>query len=670
MRMSTKIFTIVCILILLSIAICAVGIFSLESVNTAILDMNNQSNRIMKFEEISNLVQECTINEKNMIIANSQTEIDSLYQRMKSLEGSMDKALKEYNDLKPTDGAHPEFSARAAKVAELWQAFSKATEVVADFAVQNTNNKAIEIYNRMNPLFDDFNAKTARLTEDIKRASADNNELLFALSTMETKRYRLQKDIAEFIAEDNAENMKKQDTDIRNDLANIQKSLDWMETTVKEQTKPQISDLKKIATAYTTMYTELAPFSFEDTNGRSVRYSNTVAREARQKIVGFIEETLIQSRENMAILQQNVERMANNISWFMGIISAAVIVIISLVSWKVVSGISGRLNNIIGNLNSGASHVNDVAAVITSTSQSLAEGSTEQAASLEETSSALEEMASMTRQNADNANKTNETTQHTMQIIGEGAVAVRNMSQAMSEISDSAEKISRIIKTIEDIAFQTNLLALNAAVEAARAGEAGKGFAVVADEVRNLAQRSAQAARDTTELIEGTVTRVKNGGEIAATLEESFKDIESEASSVGRLIQEITAATNEQAQGVDQVNTAVAQMDKVTQQTAANAEESASEAEKLANQAHSLHDMVAGLIELVEGKKGGVPGKQQPRASAKNIRREEPRQRTVPGGRPVSSSHAHQKSLPAPESSKVMKPSDIIPLDDEDFKDF
>jgi methyl-accepting chemotaxis protein len=239
------------------------------------------------------------------------------------------------------------------------------------------------------------------------------------------------------------------------------------------------------------------------------------------------------------------------------------------------------------------------------------------------------------------------------------------MTKAMEELSASAEKVGAIIKTIEGIAFQTNLLALNAAVEAARAGEAGKGFAVVADEVRNLAQRSAQAARDTATLIEGTVARVRNGSEIATALDADFKEIESGAKDVGRLIAEITSATNEQAQGVDQVNTAVAQMDKVTQQNAANAEESASASEELSAQAETLKEMVDSLVALVTGSRKSTTAEVH---AAVAPRQAKSFARRAPGRTPTSVAR-----LPAPSAPpKVMKPNEVIPLDGpgDDFKDF
>jgi methyl-accepting chemotaxis protein len=279
-----------------------------------------------------------------------------------------------------------------------------------------------------------------------------------------------------------------------------------------------------------------------------------------------------------------------------------VLLLVSLaLLYFLVNAIAGALIRIIDSLQETSLQVNDAAGQISNSSQQLAEGATEQAASLEETSSALEEMASMTRQNADNTAKTNETMTVTAGMFNEGSKYMAEMTTAMSEISDSAGQISRIIKAIEDIAFQTNLLALNAAVEAARAGEAGKGFAVVADEVRNLAQRSAQAARDTTNLIQSTVENVQAGVTVSEHLDKSFSDIQESAVTVTHLVNEIAAATSEQAQGVDQVNTAVAQMDKVTQQNAASAEESASAAEQLSAQARQLDNMVGELVNLITG---------------------------------------------------------------------
>ena len=213
---------------------------------------------------------------------------------------------------------------------------------------------------------------------------------------------------------------------------------------------------------------------------------------------------------------------------------------------------------------------------VASASQQLAEGSSEQAASIEETSSSLEELSSMTKQNANNANQADNLMKEAGYAVSQSKDSMTKLATSMKDISRANEKTQKIIKTIDEIAFQTNLLALNAAVEAARAGEAGAGFAVVAEEVRSLALRSAEAAKNTATMIEGTVSKTREGSRLTKESGENFAGVVEASSKVGKLISEISSASNEQALGIEQINTAVIEIEKVTQQNAAGAEELAS----------------------------------------------------------------------------------------------
>jgi hypothetical protein len=274
-----------------------------------------------------------------------------------------------------------------------------------------------------------------------------------------------------------------------------------------------------------------------------------------------------------------------------------------LVGFLFARSITKSMTRVIEGLATGWNQVISASSHVSSASQSLAEGASEQAAGIEETSSSIEEMAAMTRQNADNAGQANALTSETSRVVDDASAAIRDLTRSMTEISAASEETGKIIKTIDEIAFQTNLLALNAAVEAARAGGAGAGFAVVADEVRNLALRAAEAAKNTTSLIEGTVKKVKNGSEIVVRANEAFTKVAQGSKKVKELVEEISAASQEQSQGVEQINTAMTEMDQAIQRNAASAEEAASASEEMNAQAGKMKDFVKELVAVVEGKK-------------------------------------------------------------------
>jgi methyl-accepting chemotaxis protein len=243
----------------------------------------------------------------------------------------------------------------------------------------------------------------------------------------------------------------------------------------------------------------------------------------------------------------------------------------------------------------GADQIASAAGQIGTGAQSLAQGTSEQASSLQEVSSSLQEMTAMTRQNSANAKEARGIAEATKTSAENGVGSMQRLSSAMDLIKKSSDDTAKIIKTIDEIAFQTNLLALNAAVEAARAGEAGKGFAVVAEEVRNLAMRSAEAAKNTADMIEGSVKNSENGVIINQEVMKNLEEINAHAKRVSEVMAEIAAASDQQSQGVGQVNTAMEQMNQLTQANAANSEESASASEELSAQAQEMRAMVSGF---------------------------------------------------------------------------
>ena len=262
--------------------------------------------------------------------------------------------------------------------------------------------------------------------------------------------------------------------------------------------------------------------------------------------------------------------------------------------------VSDNLNEIMSNIQEASEQVASGSRQVSESSMSLSQGATEQASSIEQLTASIEEIAAQTRLNAQNANQANELADLTKVSAIQGNDQMKSMLKSMDEINEASNNISKIIKVIDEIAFQTNILALNAAVEAARAGQHGKGFAVVAEEVRNLAARSANAAKETTTLIEGSIHKVAGGTKIANETAAALSQIVDSIEKVSDLVGNIAVASNEQATGVEQVNQGVSQIASVVQTTSATSEETAAASEELSSQAEMLKEM-AGRFKLSKG---------------------------------------------------------------------
>ncbi|MBF0472851.1 MAG: methyl-accepting chemotaxis protein [Nitrospirae bacterium] len=362
-------------------------------------------------------------------------------------------------------------------------------------------------------------------------------------------------------------------------------------------------------------------------------------------------------------------------------------IFISMMITKQMNQVISDLSDVTEGVNSGAQQINSASAQVSGSSQNIAEGANNQAASLEETSASLEQMSAMVKQNADNSKQAASMSSNTSKSAEKGKEAMAKMSTAIEKIKSSSDETAKIIKTIDEIAFQTNLLALNAAVEAARAGEAGKGFAVVAEEVRNLAQRSAEAAKNTAELIEESQKNSDNGVTVSTEVGGILNDIVEGIQKVGQLINEVSAATDEQSHGLDEINKAVSELDKVTQGNAANAEETASASEELSAQAAELGDQVKRLSDVVQTTRALIGGASSANLLAYDSYSESPKpMRKVSPAKTVT----HNKFIPsgteqrghakhriesnhheeAPKGRRSAEARDIIPLDDNELDQF
>lgn len=334
-----------------------------------------------------------------------------------------------------------------------------------------------------------------------------------------------------------------------------------------------------------------------------------------------------------------------------------------------------KLRGVASHLHEGAEQITSAAGQVASASQSLAQGASEQAASLEETSSSSEEITSMTRKNAENSQTAAAVMAEVDQRVAEGNRTLEEMVQSMQEITGSSDKISKIIKVIDEIAFQTNILALNAAVEAARAGEAGMGFAVVADEVRSLAQRSAQAAKDTASLIEESIAKSNQGSQRLEHVAQVIHAITESAGKVKTLVDEVNLGSQEQARGIEQISKSIAEMDRVTQANAASAEQSASASQQMSAQAEALQNVARELRALV----GGIDDDARPRISIVHPAAKTRRSDTaaVPRSAPIVPKTADLAALcsaVSPAKIALPKPklelpppagTDAIPLEDD-----
>ncbi|MFZ5450994.1 MAG: methyl-accepting chemotaxis protein [Thermodesulfobacteriota bacterium] len=452
---------------------------------------------------------------------------------------------------------------------------------------------------------------------------------------------------------------------IRPDFAKAFANLE--KTVTSARGKEILSRIKESQDTVKPLVDKAMVLAMDNKREESVKVLFTEVRPHQVKMIKAIEDLVKYQNELADKSGAEGSQAAATARFLMLLISGGALILGIVMALFLTRSITKPITRAIAGLTEGSDQVAAAAVQVSSASQSLAQGASEQAAALEETTSSLEEMNSMTRGNADNAKQADVLMGEAARVVQAANQSMGELTTSMREVSAASEETAKIIKTIDEIAFQTNLLALNAAVEAARAGEAGAGFAVVADEVRNLAMRAAEAAKNTANLIEGTVTKVQEGSSLVEKTATAFNQVTESTSKVKELVGEIAAASSEQAQGVDQINKAVNEMNGVTQQVAANAEESASSSEELNAQAEQMKGYVQELSVIVGG--NGHHGSWD----GHGVTREKPGrlQGAVSGVRQVFHRPVQDKRLLAHnQKGKGVAPEQVIPLDDGEFKDF
>ena len=451
--------------------------------------------------------------------------------------------------------------------------------------------------------------------------------------------------------------MKKERADMDKLLVHVK------ELVINPENKARIEKLQSDLRAYDDFIMQIKSLSFrslgtgpeaEAAQKESENLSKTKGREFGGAVSDGVESILKSNSEHLKEIDNQTNEDYATLRNTNLIIAIGGIGLAILVAFFMVRQMMSMITSSVNGVTEGAEQVASASNQISSSSQQLAEGAQEQAASVEEITSSLSEIKATTEQNTENAREADMLAKSSNQSAQMGYEHIKELNKTMEGINDSSRRISNIIKTIDEIAFQTNLLALNAAVEAARAGEHGLGFAVVAEEVRNLAQRSAEAAKDTANIIETSIEEVKKGNQITEQTNKAFEDILDKVKKTGDIVSEIAISSKEQSRGINQLTEAMSQVDSITQVMASNSEESAAASEEMSAQAVGMKTTIADLAVIF-----GIVSSTTSNQIAKKVMHHELKTIKKTGTKTVASKPLSMK-----------KPSEVLPLDESDLKEF
>jgi len=641
MKLSKRLFLGFGVLIVLLVALIAMENYTISTLKLG-------KDRLVSAEEISSSTQETRRWTLEYYMSNSDDAVASVEEKYQSTKSLMNEGLDIYTDIEDQDT----MNAMISDLDLYYASFIKYKEFVdendeysADMLgnINNILHKLNQLITAQEVDFDKFITKldeasttgkldVVEMSSIMKKEYAqvlNSNQAVIALQSVMVAelRYLLRND-------------ETYDSDVYTQLETLRTQCKWLQDNFEKLIdKNAIDEIIRYIDEYVEKY--------------EIYKQLLDSQEAEKIILNDLALSITDASGVLAEAQEEEMNADMSAATSLSLIIGAITVLAGiLLAMFITRSIVKQLTVSMDKLSNSANLVSSTSSQLAGAGNQLSEGSAEQAASIEETSATMDETSSMVKQNAQNTKQANELSVEASSAASQGSSKMHGMTKSMDELKKSSSDIAKIIKVIDEIAFQTNMLALNAAVEAARAGDAGLGFAVVAEEVRNLAGKSAQAAKDTAEIIDRNIVLSEQGVEISDDVKVSLEEITTKTTSVNQLMGEIAAASEEQSKGTAQVTEAIGQMEKVVQMNAATAEESAASATELQTQAQALEGVVAELNKLVKG-----AGAKAKKAKLPKLIENEVVELPV-SDLPVSELPTSQKH--------IVSPDEVIPLDDDD----
>lgn len=654
------------ILLLIAISIGILAIFNMSSVETI---SKKLADEYVEEVEIANNVERNSLLTMFEIRGYTATEDESYLNSGKNYMEKVYQHLKEADDL----------ANKYPSLTKLAEAASRAKDSVRLYEklIEETKSTITKISENRKSLDKSAQMYMQNATKYLATQNESFNSDIDAKAIPQILQERLEKvtlinDVIDIGNEIRVKNFKAQangDLELLKDTLKIfprvfDKIDNMKKITKKESNLSELENIKEAAESYRTAIQEYLQnrLILDELAKKRIEAGNTVVSNAKNTAILGMEQTSQLSKEAADSLSTASTVM------IIGLIIAILVGVI--IAYFLIQSITNPIIEITKVISDASGQVVSASEQISSSSISLAEGASQQASSVEEVSATIEESTAINNQNAENAKEADTLAKVATESASKGNNKVKSLMKSMEDINTSSERISKIIRTIDEIAFQTNLLALNAAVEAARAGEHGLGFAVVAEEVKNLAQRSATAAKETATIIEESIEQIKQGNQIARETNEAFADILDKVKKTSNLIGEIAISVNEQAEGMNQISGAMGQIDQVTQQNAANSEEVAASAEELNAQAITMLESIKVIAELV-----GFNLKDN-RHSITPINKTKPAKKLMSSSSTFSTPKSKQtlklehKQIKRKEQQTTTTTNDVFPLDEDDLKEF